>query len=582
MQKNLLCGLGLAIVSQMYASAAVAPKIVATPPADAGRGLVRVSPSEIRHYDGHRKQPQMLVSRDNGLTWKLEQAPASYPKNFGGMAKEAPAIVQNPITKEYIRVQPIKGYVFQTQGGLDGKWVATTKDGQLTDTWATDQSNLLTLNGIMRSPFFTNGGKRILIPTHGNGTSMHISDDGGKTWRKSKNSVKAPDFVVAEPHKGKRWGNNGVEGTMVELKDGRIWLVVRTSQDQMWQSFSSDHGDTWTPAEPSRFFGTLTMPTVGRLADGRLICIWTNTMALAENEGSNKIGGEDAFTNRDSLHAAVSSDEGKTWDGFVELILDENRNRSDYGTYKGSQDRGKHQSEFVQLDNKRILVAAGQHNEHRRLLIVDLDYITQTSRKADFSKGLMEWTHHTFIPKRVGHCAYNRKPAAFQVEHASRPGVKLMEFKHMNDPELVNAEMGVDYQRGGATWNFPNAQKGELKLKFMLPKDSGGMQLSLADRLFNACDVNVGKYYANYTLPVKIGEKLGDQTIKADTWYELQMNWNGVSNGSKCELKLNGKPAGSINLFKPSPNGVSYVHMISAADAPDSGVLVEGASMQKK
>ncbi|MFM7181964.1 MAG: hypothetical protein ACKO2G_10940, partial [Verrucomicrobiales bacterium] len=47
-----------------------APRVVGTPPADAGRGLVRVNATEIRHYDGDRKQPGFLVSRDNGETWK--------------------------------------------------------------------------------------------------------------------------------------------------------------------------------------------------------------------------------------------------------------------------------------------------------------------------------------------------------------------------------------------------------------------------------------------------------------------------------------------------------------------------------
>jgi hypothetical protein len=79
-----------------------APRVVGTPPADAGRGLVCVSATEIRHYDGDRKQPGYLVSRDIGETWKYEKAGPDYPPNYGGMAKESPAIVRNPNTGEFI------------------------------------------------------------------------------------------------------------------------------------------------------------------------------------------------------------------------------------------------------------------------------------------------------------------------------------------------------------------------------------------------------------------------------------------------------------------------------------------------
>ncbi|MBM3869294.1 MAG: hypothetical protein FJ384_10250, partial [Verrucomicrobia bacterium] len=86
------------------------PRIVGTPPADAGRGLVRVNEKEIRHYDGDRTRPGYLVSRDNGETWNYEKATPGYPLNYGGMSKEAPAFARNPRTGEFIRVQPIKDH----------------------------------------------------------------------------------------------------------------------------------------------------------------------------------------------------------------------------------------------------------------------------------------------------------------------------------------------------------------------------------------------------------------------------------------------------------------------------------------
>lgn len=65
----------------------------------------------------------------------MKAAPAGYPPNYGGIPKESPAIVRNPLTREFIRVQPIGGFVFLSRGGLDGKWLAVTNDGKLEEDW---------------------------------------------------------------------------------------------------------------------------------------------------------------------------------------------------------------------------------------------------------------------------------------------------------------------------------------------------------------------------------------------------------------------------------------------------------------
>ena len=228
--------------AQQKAEPAPEPRIVATPPSDAGRGLVRVNAREIRHYSGTRKEPDYLVSTDNGKTWKMKMAPASYPPNYGGIPKESPAITRNPLTGEFIRVQPIGGFVFLSKGGLDGKWFAVTNDGKLEEDWKDPEKrkNLKKLGGIMRSPIFVDKGKRVLIPFHnmGGGTKFHISDDGGLTWRVSRSGITSPRHEAKPPHQGVRWFNNAVEATVLEMKDGTLWARARTSQDQAWQAFS--------------------------------------------------------------------------------------------------------------------------------------------------------------------------------------------------------------------------------------------------------------------------------------------------------------------------------------------------------
>ena len=560
--------------------AAPAPAVVATPPSDAGRGLVRVSATEIRHYSGDKKPLHYLVSRDNGLTWQDAPAPASYPPNFGGVPKESPAIVQNPLTKEYIRIQPVGDHVFLSKGGLDGQWLAVTKDGKLTGDWKEgDRKNLLTLGGILRNPLFIDKGRRIVLPGHSmrRGTEVHLSDDGGLTWRKSKSVVSAPPHKPGGEHAGARWYNAALEASIVELKDGRLWMLTRTSQDRYYESFSNDRGETWSKAEPSRFFGTLTMPTVGKLRDGRLLALWTNTHPMPELRTAEKDQWEDVFTNRDSHHAAISSDNGRTWTGFRELILDEHRNRSDYANFGGSEDRGKHQSEFVQLDDHRVLVALGQHKNHRRLMIVDTRWLHEKSRVNTFADGLDAWTHHTYIPVIRGHASYNRKPAAELVPNPDKPGAKAMKIAFLDDVSLVNEKSGADYRRGGATWNFPNGERGRADIALRLPSGSAGVRLSLADRLFNACDADIAPY-ALYTLKLAPGAKVGSETLHADTPYRLGIRWNGVAKGASAELFLNERKVGTLPLNAESPNGASYLHFVSLANKPDAGALIQAVA----
>ncbi len=569
------------------------PQVVGTPPADGGRGLMRVDDSEIRHYSGTRKAPDYMVSYDNGKTWEMKMALDSYPPNYGGIPKESPAFGRNPETGEWIRVQPIGGFVFLSKGGPDGQWSAVTNDGKLETDWkeAEKRKNLKTLGGIMRSPLFINKGKRVIIPFHGSasGTRFHISDDGGLTWRTSKGSITTPSHEVKPPHQGGRWHNNAVEATVLEMKNGSLWALVRTSQDQAWQSFSSDGGETWSKAEPSRFFGTLTMNALGRMSDGAIVSLWTNTMALPENAtAGNGLSGEDAFTNRDSHHIAMSVDEGKTWFGFRELILDEFRNHPGYATLNGPEDRGKHQSEMLQLDKDRLLVSLGQHKNHRRLMVVDRRWVAEKSRETQTGRDLdSQWTIHTFIPQKKGHCSYNRKPGAVLVADPDDASRKVLQIKWLDDPELVNDVAKVDYRHGGATWNFPNGTEGMVQFRVRVaPGEQGkesGLQVSLMDRLFNACDTTA-KDYAIFTFPILMSPSphllIGSKKVpfSADAWHDVSIVWKG----RQAQVSIDGVKAGMLNMQKTSPNGISYIHLISTGTSSDSGVLLDTVQAKVK
>lgn len=108
-----------------------------------------------------------------------------------------------------------------------------------------------------------------------------VSDDECESWGLS-DRVEAPDS----------WSN---ENMIVELCDGRLWMLARSRRGHLWQCFSEDRGETWgavtlsaIPNPSARFF-------IGRLQSGRLI--------LINNPGDS----------RDPMDVWLSEDEGETW-----------------------------------------------------------------------------------------------------------------------------------------------------------------------------------------------------------------------------------------------------------------------------
>lgn len=525
-----------------------APYVVGVPPADGGRGLIRVSPQEIRHYPG-RGGKHMLRSLDNGETWKSAPVPKGYP-GATCMGNESPAIAKNPVTGEFIRFEPLyrgnhqNDGIYTTSGGIDGTW-NLLKD---------DRGNGLKIGGILRSPLWVDGNRRIVVPGHGGGCWTWYSDDQGRSWKRS-NKVNAPAHRPGGVHKGTRWNHGMVEATIVEKKNRELWMIARTAQDQHYQSFSKDFGKTWSKAEPSRFWGTITMPTFHRLEDGRLLFLWSNTTPLPEKSTATGRG-EDAFTNRDTIHAAISSDDGKTWTGFRELILDEHRGRGDYATFKGAQDRGKHQAEVVQLDANRVLFSCGQHPMHRRLMIMDLRWLYEKERSSDIAKdGGKDWSTHQFVDQIAGHCAYNRTPGA-QAGHGA------LRVLRVQDPSLTNPNQG-------ATWNFPSGGKGRVIAGVRLEKGGAGMQICLTDRWFNASDPTVDQF-ANYVLRIDKGGKTpdGKQLLTPGEKHNLAIVWDNARR--QATVFVEGKKARHTLRMKGSnKNGISYVHFYNPAEETD-------------
>jgi predicted neuraminidase len=123
---------------------------------------------------------------------------------------------------------------------------------------------------------------------------VFVSTDQGRTWT-GRGSTVFP-------------GWNFDEHMMVELRDGRLWMLART-ETQPYECFSTDLGATWSePRQAATVQNVNARFFLRRLASGRIL--------LVKNGPPTE-----RLQRRSHMSAYLSDDEGATWKGG--LLLDE-------------------------------------------------------------------------------------------------------------------------------------------------------------------------------------------------------------------------------------------------------------------
>lgn len=126
---------------------------------------------------------------------------------------------------------------------------------------------------------------------------FYFSDDNGRTWRRNKQTIECPD---PESRAGLQ------EPGIVELKDGRLFMFSRTRLGSQYVAWSSDQGETWTPAQPSDLKSPLSPASIKRIpSTGDLLVVWNDHSQVPEATRTSGL--------RTPFTAAISKDEGKTW-----------------------------------------------------------------------------------------------------------------------------------------------------------------------------------------------------------------------------------------------------------------------------
>lgn len=386
-------------------------------------------------------------------------------------------------------------------------------------------------------------GETVAPETGSNYTTAVTSLDGGDTWELSPSKLTSPCFAG---YNGNNYG--AIEPTILQFKDDRVWMLMRTQTGFLYEAFSKD-GGSWSPARPSRFHSSTSPAALVRMPDERIVIVWNNCEQPPRHDNAGVYGG------RDALHAAISDDEGKTWRGFRELYRDPFRN----DTPPKSGDRGTAYPVAFATREGKLLIASGQGGR-RSLIVLDPDWLLQTSQVETFEDDLADW--HVWKPFGPARGYWrDRTTGPGLIAHPARPSAKVL---HVRKPD----EKAPDC----ATWNFPAGRKGELTLRVLTRNDSQGFSLAFNNRFFNPAD-DRGEQESAFAFRFASGVS-SENTIAlfADQWHTLKIEWDFDRNHT--QLSLDGKVVSRGEVKQDLFGGVSYLRIRSTAEGIDQiGVL---------
>jgi len=192
------------------------------------------------------------------------------------------------------------------------------------ETWIDRQQLLDGYCGGLIDIIETNGGDivvplpQLLYDPGRHATGTYVSADQGQTWTHSN----VVDLGGHGHHDG------GDEGTLVELGDGRLLMLLRTSWDCFWEVFSDDGGRSWRTFRPSQIDASSAPGHLARLASGRIALVWNRLYPHGRNYYTRRgIQASDvpASNHREELSIAFSKDDGQSWTQPQVFAVDRDR-----------------------------------------------------------------------------------------------------------------------------------------------------------------------------------------------------------------------------------------------------------------
>ena len=135
---------------------------------------------------------------------------------------------------------------------------------------------------------------------------MLRSEDRGQTWELLPNSR----------HGG--WAARAYgrmdEGRPINLGGGKVYVMLRTPEGHLWNSWSDDDGNTWSAPTPSTLVHPDAPPMLFHLSDGQtLAALHHNRHAVTAKMYAGLGSNPEAFMDRSEIWISLSGDGGHSW-----------------------------------------------------------------------------------------------------------------------------------------------------------------------------------------------------------------------------------------------------------------------------
>ncbi|MEZ5344937.1 MAG: sialidase family protein [Pyrinomonadaceae bacterium] len=488
----------------------------------------------------------MRRSTDGGKTWGGPQVLQQGTKEYSLLSHNMRQSANGTLFHIYVRYS---GYDYET--GTPEKSLSEVFFDRSTDggkTWSAPQKmptgeryqgDILSMeqlrDGRLVYPFcfLTNVSSQFAV-------SVMYSDDDGKTWQRSSSVLRTG---------GGGFESGASEPTLVELPDGKLWMLIRAQTGFLWESFSSDRGKTWSAATESKFPSSNAPASMLRLKSGEIAVAWNPHV--------------DSNYARQSLVIALTSD-GKTLKGMREFdftdFTDDPKASIPHVTYPF----------LTEAKDGTIAISynKGNWSRHNRptLARINRSWILEKTDVVNFHDGRTGW--HTIDP------GPNRAAA-------------IEKYLLENDKLWLEITQNPNNKNNDATGivrSIPLVQQGEITFTVNSTKADG--YLILGDSLLSPRNLDEGCLRIRISdgkihLAAGKEERLQNDRrttkynyllhrIKEETEYpkafgsgeELNISVRYNSAAQKAQISVNGGP--SVELKTAKVLGLAYVSLLAS------------------
>jgi hypothetical protein len=243
------------------------------------------------------KLHQALISSDNGRTWKSWDAFSSWPTmGYADVVRQG---------KELL------AFGFHSNDAYTGTRLWRSSDEGATWTGGSILTTAASWAPMNQRVLQTSTG-RIIVPVEqllgsegagANQVGTIYSDNSGQSWSRSP---------LIGPPAGYPTAPEGIgEPAVVELPNGKLWMVCRGLGGRLWQSFSTDDGATWATASQTTLVSPLSAVNAKRIpGTDAVVAIWNNATPGTSTNWSDS---SNVWRPRSPLVFAVSKDNCQTW-----------------------------------------------------------------------------------------------------------------------------------------------------------------------------------------------------------------------------------------------------------------------------